>query len=246
MISKIVSFKQIPFKTADDKKIPVKYTIPVKDDGDLFVRTYPEYDGVNFVTSVDDKYLNNVAKNKFGINTKNKILSNGGMNVTNKSFKNKGLGVVMHLNSIMQLFENDLEKIELTSLGEAVLFHGKCKFEPKLRDIDEILNAMYTISQKDCAKYPELKEVTEAAGKFFDETFITGGVNCLNTDKMKLANEITKNYIEIMNTKKLTKEEREEYGFDNGFDMVLTKEKILENKDFFNGLFKKFEIDYEL
>ena len=49
-----------------------------------------------------------------------------------------------------------------------------------------------------------------------------------------------------MSTKKLEPQDKVDYAFKNVLDMYLTKEKILENKDFFNALFKKFNIDYKI
>ena len=38
--------------------------------------------------------------------------------------------------------------------------------------------------------------------------------------------------------------DREKHNFKGGFTMILTKENILKNKEFFNKLFKDFHIDY--
>lgn len=144
------------------------------------------------------------------------------------------------------MMENDLDKIELYSLGQAVLFHEKCKFEPQLKNIYDIIDSLDFISKKDCKKIPQIKDVEKEAGEYFDEIQFTNGIYCLNPRKLEYANSLVSRYIEAVNSKKLTPEEKEEYGFPQGFDMVLTKEKVLENKDFFNGLFKKFDIDYEI
>ena len=248
MINHIISFKRIPFKKIDNSKIAQEYNIPVSDKNgyDVFVRINEDYGTDHFETSIDTIDESNLAKNQFSIDHINKLLNNGGMDVWRKSNRGKGLGVVMHLNSIMELLENNLDKIYLYSLGQAVLFHGKCKFEPQLDSMDEIMDTMYTISCKDCKKIPELKEVVKQAGDYFDEVQYSSGVNCLKPKNLEYANEIVQKYIDILSKKRLSPAEKEEYSFPIGFNMVLTKEKILENKDFFNGLYKKFNIDYEI
>ena len=87
-----------------------------------------------------------------------------------------------------------------------------------------------------------IKKATE----YLNEIVYTGGFYCLSPKNLKKASDIVTEYIEKVNTKKLSQEEREEYGFPSGFDMVLTREKILENKDFFNTLFKKYKVDYQI
>lgn len=245
MINRIISFKQLPVRICDNKKLPKKYTVCIENNTDVFVRNYNNPHGNNFVASVDTKKLSNMAKNRFGINLDKKTLENGLMSVTNEKNKGKGLGVVMHLNNVINLLENDLERIELKALPIAVLFHGKMKFEPNLYDYESILETMLAISQKDCTKFPDLKQVVEDAGNYFDEAFESRGLKHTK-EKIKEANSIVIRYIEIMSTKKLEPQDKVDYAFKNVLDMYLTKEKILENKDFFNALFKKFNIDYKI
>lgn len=246
MINKILSFKQIPVIKHGNFNIVSEYKIPVKNDTDVFVRVDADYSANHFETKIDDSEFQNIARNGFSIDKNKKLLKNGGMDVWSTKHRNHGFGVVMHLNNIMELFENDLDRIELYSMGSAVLFHGKCKFEPDFRDKDTIEDALYEISLKDYKKFPQIEKSVDKAEEYLNEIAMTGGYHALDSDKIKYAKEIVSEYIEAVNKKKLTPEEKEEYGFASGFDMVLTKEKILENKDFFNGLFKKFNIDYEI
>lgn len=250
MINSIISFKQIPllrYKKEDGEiKIVSPYLLPQKYDRDVFVKIKTkDFDDDEYKTQITDGQVE-IASNDFCIDKEEKVLKNAGMEVWDKNHRGKGFGVVMHLNNVIEVLENDLDRIHLYSMGEAVLFHGKCKFEPDFCDRDSIEEALYQISLKDFMKFPEIESSVDKAVKYLNEIFITGGINCLNRDKLKYAQDIVTEYIEAVNTKKLTPEEREEYGFANGFNMVLTKEKILENKDFFNNLFRKYHIDYEI
>ncbi len=246
MIHKIISFKQLQFKKQDNFKIAQDYKLPVQNDSDVFVRIEPDYEKNHYETVIDNRNYHNLARNQFAFDEKTKTIKNGGMDVWSKNQRGKGLGVVLHLNNIMELLENDLDKIELYSMGKAVLFHGKCKFEPVFTNKDDIENALYVISLKDYEKFPQIKESVEKATEYLNEIVYTGGFYCLSPKNLKKASDIVTEYIEKVNTKKLSQEEREEYGFPSGFDMVLTREKILENKDFFNTLFKKYKVDYQI
>ncbi len=247
MINKIVSFKQLPMMRRDDIKIVSPYTLPQKYDEDVFVKIQPNQEHENrFETLINVRETKNLARNEFLIDKEEKTLKNAGMDVWSTRQRGKGLGVVLHLNNIIELMENDLDKIELYSMGQAVLFHGKCKFQPALRDKDDIETALHTVSLKDYKKFPHIENVVQKAIVYLDEVLFTGGAYCLNEKNLKKANDIVSEYIETINTQKLSPQEREDFGFSSGFDMVLTKEKILENKDFFNSLFEKFKIDYKI
>lgn len=247
MINKIVSFKQIPIIRRGDIKIVSPYTLPQKYDEDVFVKIEPNAEHENrFETLINLRETKNLARNQFLIDKEEKTLKNAGMDVWSTKQRGKGLGIVLHLNNVMELLENDLDKIELYSMGQAVLFHGKCKLRPSLRDKDDIETALYTVSLKDYKKFPQIKNVVQKATDYLDEVLFSGGVSCLNRQNLKKANDIVSEYIETINTQKLTPQEREDFGFSSGFDMVLTKERILENKDFFNDLFEKYKIDYKI
>lgn len=246
MITSIISFKQIPFIKKNGIKIAAPYTIPVKNDADAFVRIEEKDKKNAYATVIKNEYCDEFARNNFDINIENKVLSNGNMDVKEIKNREKGFGAVMHLNNIIELFENDLDKIELFSTGSAIPFHAKYKFEPILNNKDTIEDFLYLISLKDSSEFPEIEQPVKAAGKYLDEIHYTGGYYCLNKDKLKYAKDIVISYIDAINSKKLTPAQREKYGFESGIEMVLTKEKILENKDFFNSLFKSHGIDYKI
>lgn len=246
MISPIISFKKIPFESIGKVKIPSQYSLPVKNDCDVFVKVHADSKENAFVTEIEDFEKKNIATNKFKIDFLNGLIKNAGMDVWGNLDRGKGFGIVMHLNNVMALFENNLERIQLESLGQAVFFHSLCKFEPDLKDRDDIETTLVFISSKDTKKYPDLKESVQKADKMLDEIMITGGMYCRSDKNLKRANDIVKEYIELILQKKLDKQEKEEYGFNQGFRMVLTKERILENKDFFNKLFESKGIDYEI
>lgn len=241
-----IAFKQIPFDKKGNNKIVKDYTVQIKNDSDVFVHVEEDYENNHYRTVIDNMDFDNLAKNEFSINKNKKTISNGCMDVWDKKDRGKGLGIILHLNNIMELMENDLDKIELHSIGSAVLFHGKCKFQPELRTREAIEDVLYEISLKDYAKMPVIKDSVTKAVDYLNEIHFTGGLHCLDKENILKVNRLISEYIDSVNSQKLSKEERFEYGFSSGFDMSLSREDIIENREFFNKLFEKYGIDYKI
>ena len=136
------------------------------------------------------------------------------------------------------MLENDINKLELNSLGQAVYFHTMFKFKPIIQDPDNIAGFItYNIL---CRK-----------GDNRFEKIVNKAENWLNRheknskESINEGNEIIYEYCTNVIKHKLHK--NNDYQISTGgFDMVLKKDDVLKNKDFFNGLFKKFHIDYEI
>ena len=62
--------------------------------------------------------------------------------------------------------------------------------------------------------------------------------------KIQEGNRILYEYLQEISRSGLNK--MDEFEVPMGITMELTKKKILENKDFYNELFKKFNIDYQI
>lgn len=247
MIHSIISFKNIPIKKLNGINLPADYKIrPKESNEDIFINTQPKEKKDRFCTSINKGELNNLSRNEFLINLKNKTLENKTMRVFEINNRKKGYGAIMHLNNIIEVLENDLEKIELFSLQEAILFHAKYKFQPKVKNYEDIKDIMFCISQKNCDNFPELKKVTQKAANFFDDMFYTSILNNKNKDIIKESNDIMQEYFDTVNSKKLSISEQEYYALNTSIDMFLTKDRILKNKDFFNKLFEKYNIDYKI
>ena len=247
MINSIISFKNIPIKKLKGINVPVNYKIKEKDsEEDIFINTHPKEKKGKFYTSINKGILNNLSQNEFSIDLKNKTLEDETMRVFDINDRKKGYGAIMHLNNIIEVLENDLEKIELFSLQEAILFHAKYKFQPKVKNYEDIRDIMFCISQKNCDNFPELKKITQKAANFFDSLFFMTMFDDKNKNIIQEANDIIQEYFDMINSKKLSISEQEYYALNTSIDMFLTKDRILKNKDFFNKLFEKYNIDYKI
>lgn len=241
----ILSFKKIPIEKINNVNLSPEYKFVTKDYHDYFVRSdFDSYDK-KLYTAIDNEEDINIANNDAEINLAAKTLYANNMCVFSTNKRRQGLGIVLHLNNVINLLENNLDNIKLFSLGTAVLFHSKCKFEPDIKDTKTLMEILSEISDKDVSNFPEIKDVAQRADDF---VLIAGYKNGIKDYQKFLqeGNEIVSEYLNIVSSKKLNYIDSCEYGLFEGMNMILTKEKILENKDFYNKLFKKYNIDYEI
>lgn len=154
---------------------------------------------------------------------------------TEPGSRGKGLGTCMHLTNIIEMMENNIGKLELSAAPSAIPFHVKCGFKPDINWENE-----YERKNIRAIAYDSNLELAEYAQK---------AQNLLKThmnpkEKSKRANKIlfdyTRKAVKIMNTKE------QKNLFPHSISMVLTREDVLKNKNFYNKLFDKYGIDYQI
>lgn len=156
--------------------------------------------------------------------------------------KRKGhkFGEILRLSSVMTMMENNLDSINIFSRGPAVFFHSKYKFEPDISDYfdrNKFLDAVIKDKSKGFEDLVEKAKIIRAKTHDFHST---------SNESHKLTeqtNILAKEYIQ-----RALKEEKPQIShlLYAGMDMKLTKETVLKEKDFFNALFEKHGIDYEI
>ena len=99
----------------------------------------------------------------------------------------------------------------------------------------EIYNINYDILNK--SNNPKFKHVCELAEKWLNK-------KSLSHKHLEEGNNILYEYLQTVIENKLNRDE--EFEIYPGFDMVLTRQDILKNKEYFNALFRKFDIDYQI
>lgn len=155
--------------------------------------------------------------------------------LTYNECRGKGLGTCMHLTNIIEMMENNIEKIELRAVPSAIPFHIKCGFKPDMNLERE--NDLKNIRAIAYNKNPELVQYSQDAQNLLKTR--------LNPEaKSKIANKILYNY-----TKKAVKimsKKEQQYLFTHNINMVLTKDDVIKHKNFYNKLFDKFGIDYQI
>ncbi len=202
-------------------------------NNDCFVSI--EHAGRQLSISVDDANFREIGKSSITINDE-KTLYNDNIEVFKQRQKHSGAGTLMKLGEIITMLENNIEEIKLYSLGQAVYFHSKFKFKPAITDIEELKDYIkLDVLPRNCDE--RFKTVCDAAKKWLDnekqsENYIEDG------------NNILYEYLQTVNKYKLNLDE--EYSIMPGFNMILTRDNVLKNKQYFNGLFNRFGIDYQI
>lgn len=156
--------------------------------------------------------------------------------------KNFKFGEILRLSSIIMMVENCIKNFEIYSKDSAIYFHSKYKFKPNItqfKERNEALESMIANCHKNGAKYDIfLKEAEMLLDEAMRDTRAeTQRRLCVQT------NDLLSRYIKKVLE---TKGEYTSHPFKSGFSMKLTDESINENKDFFNGLLEKHNIDYKI
>ncbi len=161
---------------------------------------------------------------------------------TKNEFKNCGarIGELLRLTSIIEFLENKKGKFNIYSKETAILFHTKYKFEPNMTQFSQRNKLLETILEDKNCKDEKLIEKAKTTYK----EIIEGTIDAeKHRELCKQTNEIAKDYINYVQN---NVENPKTHPFKHGINMVLTREKVLENKDFFNQLFKNHGIDYTI
>lgn len=232
-----ITFGQIGFHKSKDRFIFDDFICKDRNNHDCFVTS--ENDCLNdFMETVKIYEGNNknitLAENKIHCYNAVRKIYNDDMKTLSKSNYKNGYGTIMHLCSIMELLENNLDEIIFGSYKSAVYFHSKMKFEPCIKELKEINIHL----QKDIVD----KQLPDELQIFAQKAKINLNDKTAPTEELiKSGNKLLYNFIQTVRNKGL---DREKYGLFDGFTMHITKESILQNKEFFNNLFKTFHIDY--
>lgn len=239
MISKTnsISFTSLKMTQHGSLKVPEDFTCKDINNKQYNVKYKKEHDGV-FTIECDNT---NNASNKF--NVKDGVVY-GKYLLVNKNSERLGLGTILHLMKVIELLENNLSVIKLSSLPSAVLFHGKFGFKA---DIQSFKEAKYMLSS--CIPMC-----------FTHEDFISPSTKAASliaspmTDKNKYINQTNEIFNEVLDICRNKKDIDLSYIrfrddiFDQSlmYNMKLTREDIIKDKEFYNNLYKKFSIDYQI
>jgi hypothetical protein len=166
----------------------------------------------------------------------------GTMILVNPEYRQKNFrfGEILRLSSIMMMLENKIKEFEIFSKNTAVFFHNKYKFEPAIMAFSERNLALKMILEN-CKNKVEYEDIYKEADKLLKRCAIETEAPS-QRNLCKETNDLLKIYMKRI----IKKNDYKKHPFSNGMRMILTDKNIQENKDFFNDLFKKHEIDYKI
>lgn len=230
-----ISFQSLRMKQLHGINFPENFDCSSRRNKKYNVSVHEEYDAYQIYFS-DNKYrpLPN-AEQEITLYKDQDYMYVDNM-YTQDSFRGDGLGICMHLVNIIEMFENDnIKRIELFATSEAIPFHSKFGFRPcENWNNATMLKNIRAIAADDT---PELSQYSLEAAMLL-KTYISPEL------KSQIGNKIIHNYIQKA-VKIKSKAEQKEI-FESPIQMVLTRENVMNNKKFYNKLFKKYKIDYQI
>ncbi len=206
--------------------------MPVQAKNDIvYLESKPLNGSTKAETALYDSFNKKIAYNNYDVyNLLGEIYGTYMHSLPNR--RHQGLGEILRLASIIEMKENDSYKMNIFSLPEAIKFHHKYGFRPNVEkdsDIIEILKMLESQNYED--------SFSTQAKDLLDDIYNNG---CLDASIRHKLNGILDNYIKshrIIAGSKL---------FGEGVDMVLTKNDVQSNANFYNKLFAKHKIDYKV
>lgn len=141
--------------------------------------------------------------------------------------RRKGLGELLRLASIIEMKANNLNKITLFSMPEAVKFHRHYGFQP---DVKSKINAGTILSE--IISDDMYDDFTAQALKLLDKLYSKD--NSLDEFNLFLAQYIDRCPVEDFPV------------FTKGINMILPAHKIKSNSDFYNERFEKHKINFQV
>ncbi|MBO5386027.1 hypothetical protein J6A64_06905 [bacterium] len=222
---------KVKFKRASlfDRKKLCSFGVEHKEFGHLNVATKRTHKG-RYLITINNPTNTRLTKESFCM-TNDDIY---GVSIkTGEPYRRKHLGEITRLASIITMLKNGLKEINILSLNDAALFHSKYKFEPHITDRHSAVIILKNIASSNIPKFTDRVKVILEQLKKTDNT----------EELLKSANEIVSEFIEHIQKV----EPRQKNHFQHwGLSMRLTRENVVQNKDFFNALFAKHDIDYKI
>lgn len=191
--------------------------------------------------------IKNALNHKFGkeiisMDNNNKAM-NGFDIIVEPAYRKKGynLGELLRLFSVMEMHKNKSPFIKIYSKDTAIYFHSKYKFIPCNRtftDRNRMLNSMANDSSAEFSDLALKAENLAKLAKTYKNDAEKQRALCIDTNNLA---------IEYIN-RAMEKEKKPniKHSFFYGMDMILTRENLEKNKDFYNKLFEKHGIDYQI
>ena len=137
------------------------------------------------------------------------------------------------------MLENKKTLFKIYSKSTAIYFHSKYKFEPNITSFHERDAALLTIIQDKNKNFSDLSQ----KGKNLQHK-----INICQTaeEQRELCLSVNKLIKEYIERAKNPAGNYKFHPFQSGIDMILTNKNLIKHKDFFNNLFKKHGIDYNI
>ena len=186
------------------------------------------YSGYQFITEIKNAYNKVLGFESFAMYQDNSTIDGLYIQVEPEYRRQYHLGEMLRLISIIEMIENKIKALNIYSKNTAIL-----KFEERNRFLEHIASSKNGNAEAERTFAKELLQKTNQAKTSSEQIALYNP-----------ANSVIKSYIrKILSA---GKEEYKKYPFPIGMDMCLTNENLIENRAYFNELFAKHNIDYQI
>lgn len=228
------------YKPQDTRKF-CSFTVPNNKAGYLHLDTKSDTygSGYRFITELKNRFGKLLGFEQFTLFDNDKK-STGLLISVEQEYRNKKyyFGEILRLASIIDIIENKLNAFEIYSKSTAIYFHSKYKFKSAITSFDERDNALNAIIANQNSKYKDLAEQAKEL-LYLAQTSDDGKFQRMLCVQ---ANKIINQYIQ----KVIQNGEYTKHPFNWGMTMKLTTDNIKANREYFNALFQKHGIDYQI
>lgn len=149
------------------------------------------------------------------------------------------IGEILRLASIIEMLENNVKNLVITSKETAVYFHFKYKFRPTISSFEARDRILKNIAED---KGEDFADLAIKARKLQYQRLHRSELGIKNRQLCKDTSILLNEYL----NRAYTKQKQSEHKISWPVEMTLHIEDIKANKDYFNSLFKKHKIDYSI
>ncbi len=232
-----ISFEALQYKHLNNLSIPDGFKVRLLRDGnnkDCFVKSYFASNS-DISVSLNDGRLNEYGHCLFDKRKENYFYLSS---INNFSEGMKGVGSALHLTQIISMLENNIQETKLYSLGRAINFHAKFGYKSDIKSVSEIDTFL----------------MEEIAMKHYNDEIFSPVISKLQKwhahslapreKRIVEGNEIIDEFIITINDNKLKYDD--DYNIVSSIKMSLKREDVINNKEYYNSLFNKYGIDYQI
>lgn len=184
----------------------------------------------DYKISIKDRFFRELGTEDIYFNKSKKAIEGLSIN-TKRSQRKNGYGEILRLMSVMMMMKNKQPGIEIFALDKAVIFHSKYKFQPAFTFISDTRSYLKKIAK---VSEPSLQSFVKEAKELRTQL--------QSPDLENKVLSLIQRFLEKINQDKLKIKTDELFDI----NMVLKKEDVLRNKDFYNALYKKHGINFHI
>ena len=232
-----ISFEALNYKNFKGIKIPSDFKVRLLKDGnnkDCFVKSYSASNS-DISVSLNDGRLNEYGHCLFDKRKENYFYLSS---INNFSEGMKGVGSALHLTQIISMLENNIQETKLNSLGSAINFHAKFGYKSDIKSVSEIKSFLTDEIAMKHYNDEIFSPVISKLQKWYANSFAP----C--EKRIVKGNEIIDDFIKTINDNKLKYDD--DYNITSSIKMSLKREDVINNKEYYNNLFNKYGIDYQI